>query len=66
MRLVTHTLLLLVVLPGLFVDRELTLTLPLLALIAAPVPILVNSILDAVDRRRLLEQTRRDMAAETT
>jgi hypothetical protein len=56
------------VIPGLFVDRPVTLwseagiNWGLIALVLVPVPILVNSLVDAVDRHRLVSQVERDMA----
>lgn len=53
LRLVVQTLLLLVAVPGLFSDREITLTPALAALIAVPVVLLISTIFDALDRRKL-------------
>jgi len=53
-RLAVQALLLFVVLPGLFSDRETPLTPIVAALIAVPVLLLVNTIVDLRDRRRLV------------
>jgi hypothetical protein len=68
LRLLTQILLLAIVIPGLFVDRPVTLwseagiNWGLIALVLVPVPILVNSLVDAVDRHRLVSQVERDIA----
>lgn len=53
-RLVVQTLFLIVVIPGLFSDRPLVLSISVAALIAVPVVLLANSVVDTVDRRRLI------------
>lgn len=67
LRLVTQVLLLAVVVPGLFIDRpivlwsEAGLNVALILLIAAPVAILANTVLDAIDRHRVFASITADV-----
>jgi hypothetical protein len=66
LRLVVQSLLLGVAIPGAFVDREINLTPPLMALIAVPVVLLISTLLDTRDRSRLAGMLLTDIAAERT
>lgn len=54
LRVIVQTLLLVVIIPGLFIDRPVTLSLPILCLIAVPPVLLLNTIWDAYDRHRVV------------
>jgi hypothetical protein len=56
LRTVIHLLLLSIVLPGLFVDRPIMLTPPLVALCAVPVVLLIQSALDWRERRQISDR----------
>lgn len=53
LRAIVQVLLVFVVIPGLFVDRDVPLTPTVTALMAVPLVLLLSSILDARDRRRM-------------
>ncbi len=64
LRLLVQALLLIAVLPRLFDDRETTLTLTLVALIAVPIVLLVDSMLALRDRRRLVGVALKEIQTE--
>lgn len=64
-RLVVQTLLLFVVIPGLFTDHPTTLSLPLVALIAVPMVLLLGSVYDTIDRRRLIGTVEQALRGES-
>lgn len=64
-RLIVQTLLLIVVIPSLFSDYPITLSPPSVALIAVPVMLFVNSVMDTVDRRKLIGAVAREVEAES-
>ena len=53
LRAVVQSLLLSIAIPGLFIDRPITLTAPLLALILVPLVLFTSTVFDARDRGRL-------------
>lgn len=63
-RLAVQVILLVVVVPGLFSDREINLSLPVAALMAVPFVILASSVLDWGERRRLARMLDADIATE--
>ena len=63
-RLAVSVLLLVVVVPGLFVDREIALSPPLAALMLVPALITANGLLDAQERRRLAALLQTDIDHE--
>lgn len=64
MRLIVQILLLAVIVPGLFVDRPVEMSAPVLALITVPVMLLAASLMDALDRRELARLTLADVISE--
>lgn len=63
-RLVVQALLLSIAIPGVLVDQETALSLPILALIAVPVVLLISTLLDTRDRSRLAGMLLTDIASE--
>jgi hypothetical protein len=64
LRVVVQVLLILVVIPGLMIDRPITLSGPIVALILVPVVLLVSSLLDARERRSLTVITAAELVIE--
>ena len=55
LRAVVQSLLLSIAIPGLFIDRSITLTAPVLALILVPLTLFTSTVFDARDRGRLAD-----------
>jgi hypothetical protein len=56
--LVVQALLVSVIIPGLFVKREIPLSPPVIALIAVPIVLALSAFLDFLDRRRIIRLVR--------
>ena len=65
-RLAVQTLLLTVAIPGVFIERDIVLSVPIGALMVVPVLLLLSSFLDARDRKALTVLVAADLLADAT